>query len=154
MIVKPSPFTPLCNIKIVEQAQKFLPKGVLQVVVGDDQLGPWVTEHPGIQKVSMLYSILRDKCLLSLFLSPILAQISFTGSTATGKLVARSCAATLKRMTLELGGNDPAIICPDVDIASCAPQVLFGAMMNSAQFCSASKRVYVSFLLESKILSL
>lgn len=50
MIVKPSPFTPLCNIKIVEQAQKFLPKGVLQVVVGDDQLGPWVTEHPGIQR--------------------------------------------------------------------------------------------------------
>lgn len=86
VIIKPSPFTPLCDIRIIQSAQKHFPPGVLQCIVGDDSLGPMITAHPKIDK------------------------IGFTGSTQTGRLVAKSCAATLKRMTLELGGNDPSII--------------------------------------------
>lgn len=119
IIVKPSPYTPLCSLRIVEAAQKHFPPGVIQVLSGDDKLGPWLTEHPGVQKVA------------------------FTGSTQTGKLVARSCSATLKRFTLELGGNDPSVVLPDIDIAKVAPAVLMGAMANSGQVCVASKRIYV-----------
>lgn len=86
VIIKPSPFTPLCTIRIIEAAQKHLPPGVLQCILGDDSLGPMITAHPDIDK------------------------IGFTGSTQTGRLVAKSCAATLKRLTLELGGNDPSIV--------------------------------------------
>lgn len=119
MIIKPSPFTPYCGLKIVELAQTFFPPGVVQVLSGDDNLGPWIVAHPGIQK------------------------ISFTGSTATGKLVAASAAQTLKRVTLELGGNDAAIICKDVDVKTVAAQVATFAFLNSGQICMAIKRVYI-----------
>lgn len=99
VIVKPSPFTPYCGLKLVELATKFFPPGVVQALSGDDTLGPMITEHPGIDK------------------------ISFTGSTLTGKRVMASCAKTMKRVTLELGGNDPAIICDDVDIDAIIPNV-------------------------------
>jgi len=78
VIVKPSPFAPYCGLKLVELAQKFFPPGVVQSVSGGDDIGPMMTSHPGIDK------------------------ISFTGSTATGKLVMRSCSASLKRVVLEL----------------------------------------------------
>jgi acyl-CoA reductase-like NAD-dependent aldehyde dehydrogenase len=99
IIVKPSPFTPYCDLKLVELATQFFPPGVVQVLSGDDSLGPMITEHAGIDK------------------------ISFTGSIATGKRVMASCAKTLKRVTLELGGNDPCIICEDVDIDAIIPKV-------------------------------
>ncbi|MCB8913095.1 aldehyde dehydrogenase family protein [Rhodococcus rhodochrous] len=119
IIVKPSPFTPLCDLKLVELVQDLLPPGVLSAVSGDDELGKWITAHPGIDK------------------------IAFTGSTETGKHVMRSAAETLKRVTLELGGNDPAIVLPDVDPAKVAPQVFWAAFQNNAQFCNAAKRVYI-----------
>uniref|UniRef100_A0A8H7KA23 aldehyde dehydrogenase (NAD(+)) n=1 Tax=Bionectria ochroleuca TaxID=29856 RepID=A0A8H7KA23_BIOOC len=119
LIVKPSPFTPYCDLKLVELAQRFFPPGVLQCLSGDDNLGPWLTAHGGINKVS------------------------FTGSTATGKLVMQSCAKTLKRVTLELGGNDAAIICEDVDIRDTAKKVAELAFSNSGQVCVAIKRAYV-----------
>jgi acyl-CoA reductase-like NAD-dependent aldehyde dehydrogenase len=78
IILKPSPFTPYCGLKLAELAQRFFPPGVVQALSGDDNLGPWLTSHPGIDK------------------------ISFTGSTATGKKVMESAAKTLKRVTLEL----------------------------------------------------
>lgn len=78
IIIKPSPFTPYCGIKIVELAQQFFPPGVIQILSGDDNLGPWLTSHPGIDKVS------------------------FTGSTATGKKVMESASKHLTRVTLEL----------------------------------------------------
>lgn len=78
LIIKPSPFTPYCALKLVEIGQKFFPPGVLQVLSGDDNLGPWLTAHPGP------------------------AKISFTGSSATGKKVMESASKTLKRVTLEL----------------------------------------------------
>ena len=99
LIIKPSPYTPYCDLKLVELSRKFFPPGVLQVLSGGDDLGPMLTAHPGIDK------------------------ISFTGSTVTGKKVMESCAKTLKRITLELGGNDPAIICEDVDIEKIIPKV-------------------------------
>jgi acyl-CoA reductase-like NAD-dependent aldehyde dehydrogenase len=78
IILKPSPFTPYCNLKLGELAQAYFPPGVVQVLSGDEELGPWLTAHPGVDK------------------------ISFTGSTATGKNVMASAAKSLKRVTLEL----------------------------------------------------
>jgi len=119
VVWKPSPFTPLCALKIGELLRSVVPQGVLNVVSGGDRLGPWLTEHPGIQKVA------------------------FTGSTATGRRVMQSAAGNLKRVTLELGGNDPAIVLPDVDVKVTAEKVFWGAFRNSAQVCIAAKRVYV-----------
>ncbi|KKZ67204.1 NAD-dependent aldehyde dehydrogenase [[Emmonsia] crescens] len=119
LIIKPSPFTPYCALKLVEIGQKFFPPGVLQALSGDDNLGPWLTAHPGP------------------------AKISFTGSSATGKKVMESASKTLKRVTLELGGNDPAIICPDIDIEAVAAKVAMSAFFNSGQVCVAIKRIYV-----------
>ena len=99
ILIKPSPFTPYCDLKLGELARKFFPPGVVQVLSGGDDLGPMLTAHPDIDK------------------------ISFTGSIPTGKKVMESCAKTLKRITLELGGNDPAIICEDVDIEKIIPKV-------------------------------
>lgn len=78
IIIKPSPFTPYGDLKLVELGQQFFPPGVLQVLSGDDNLGPWLTAHPGPDK------------------------ISFTGSSFTGKKVMESASKTLKRVTLEL----------------------------------------------------
>ncbi|KAJ5087160.1 Aldehyde dehydrogenase N-terminal [Penicillium angulare] len=119
VIVKPSPFTPYCDLKLVELATRFFPPGVVQCLSGDDSLGPMITEHPGIDKVS------------------------FTGSILTGKRVMTSCAKTLKRVTLELGGNDPAIICDDVDIDAVIPKVGILSYLCSAQICMMIKRLYV-----------
>ncbi|KAL1899415.1 hypothetical protein Sste5346_002811 [Sporothrix stenoceras] len=119
IIIKPSPFTPYCGLKLVELAQQFFPPGVVQSLSGDDNLGPWLTSHEGIDK------------------------ISFTGSTNTGKLVVKSASATLKRVTLELGGNDPAIVLPDVDVDKVAEKIAFFAFLNSGQICLNLKRIYV-----------
>lgn len=119
MVWKPSPFTPLCALKIGELAQGLLPPGVLNVINGEDALGPMMTAHDGFDK------------------------ISFTGSTSTGKRVMEAAAKGLKRVTLELGGNDAAIIMPDVDVDAIAQQIFFGAFFNSAQICIATKRLYI-----------
>ncbi len=119
VVLKPSPFTPLTMLRIGELLRGTLPDGVLNVVSGGDALGPWMTEHPGIDK------------------------ISFTGSSATGRRVMASSAPTLKHLTLELGGNDAAIVLDDVDVNAIAPLLFWGAMGNSAQFCIAIKRLYI-----------
>lgn len=119
VVLKPSPFTPLTTLRIGEIARGILPPGVFNVVSGGDALGPAMTRHPGIDK------------------------ISFTGSTATGRKVMESASATLKRVTLELGGNDAAIILPDVDVDLVAKQIFVAAFGNSGQICVAVKRLYV-----------
>ncbi|WP_033291795.1 aldehyde dehydrogenase family protein [Amycolatopsis jejuensis] len=119
LVLKPSPFTPLCTLKLAELVADLLPPGVFNVLSGDDDLGKWLTAHPGIDK------------------------IAFTGNTETGKHVMRSAAGNLKRITLELGGNDPAIVLPDVDPEKVAPQLFWAAFQNNAQFCNAAKRVYI-----------
>lgn len=119
VVVKPSPYTPLTALKIGEIARELLPKGVLNIVSGGDELGQWITEHPDVNK------------------------ISFTGSSATGKKVMKSSATNLKRVTLELGGNDAAIVLPDVNPKNIVKQLFWAAFQNTGQVCIASKRMYV-----------
>jgi acyl-CoA reductase-like NAD-dependent aldehyde dehydrogenase len=118
-VLKPSPFTPLTTLRIGEILRDVLPPGVLNILSGGDELGPLMTAHPGF------------------------AKISFTGSTATGKRVMESAARDLKRITLELGGNDAAIVLPDVDLNEVAEKIFLGAFYNTAQVCIATKRLYI-----------
>jgi len=119
LVLKPSPFTPLTTLKAAEILRDAMPPGVLNVVSGGDQLGAWMTGHTVPRKVS------------------------FTGSIETGKKVAQSAAPDLKRVTLELGGNDPAIVLDDADPAVVSKAIFAGAFNNNGQVCSAIKRVYV-----------
>lgn len=119
MVLKPSPYTPLCTLKLGELLRDILPPGVLNVVSGGNDLGAWLTQHDDVNK------------------------ISFTGSTATGRKIMASASGNLKRITLELGGNDPAIVLPDVDVETVAQELFWAAFQNSAQFCVAAKRLYV-----------
>jgi acyl-CoA reductase-like NAD-dependent aldehyde dehydrogenase len=119
VVLKPSPYTPLSTLKLGQLLRDILPAGVLNIVSGGNELGQWITDHPDIGKVS------------------------FTGSTATGKRVMESASKTLKRITLELGGNDAAIVLPDVDPKAVAPALFWGAFFNSAQVCVAIKRLYI-----------
>src|SRR5438094_585886 len=96
-----------------------VPAGVVNVLGGSDEVGAWMTAHPAVRK------------------------ISFTGSVPTGKKIMRAAADDLKRVTLELGGNDPAIVLPDVDPTRVAPKLFWGAFTNSGQVCVAIKRLYV-----------
>ncbi|NML90664.1 aldehyde dehydrogenase family protein [Sphingobium sp. TB-6] len=119
IVLKPSPYTPLCTLKLGELLKDVVPAGVLNIITGGNDLGAWMTSHDLIDK------------------------ISFTGSTATGRKVMESAAANVKRITLELGGNDPAIVLPDVDPKTIAPQLFWAAFQNSSQFCAAAKRLYI-----------
>jgi aldehyde dehydrogenase (NAD+) len=119
VVLKPSPFTPLTTLRIGELARDIFPPGVLNVVSGGDALGPWMTGHADINK------------------------ISFTGSTATGRKVMASASANLKRVTLELGGNDAAIVLEDVDVEATAEKLFWAAFGNNGQICIATKRMYV-----------
>ena len=118
VILKPSPYTPLTTLKMGELAQTIFPPGVINVLAAGNELGQRLTEHAGIDK------------------------ISFTGSVATGKKVMSSSADTLKRVTLELGGNDPAIVLDDADPKAIAKQMFFACFVNSGQVCMAIKRIY------------
>ncbi|KAM0352295.1 hypothetical protein ACHAO7_009503 [Fusarium culmorum] len=118
-IWKPSPYAPYSALKLAEIGAKVLPPGVFQALSGGDDLGPMLTAHPGV------------------------AKVSFTGSTETGKKIMASCSSTLKRVTLELGGNDAAIVCDDVDIPTVAGKVAFLAYVHSGQICMNIKRIYV-----------
>jgi acyl-CoA reductase-like NAD-dependent aldehyde dehydrogenase len=119
VVIKPSPYTPLSTLRMVELIAKVLPPGVLNVLSGDDHLGDLLTQHPMVSKVV------------------------FTGSIETGRRVMKNAAATLKRLTLELGGNDPGIILPGTDPAGIAGSLFWGAFINSGQTCAALKRLYV-----------
>lgn len=119
LVLKPSPFTPMTVLRIGELVRDFVPAGVLNIVTGGDALGPLMTAHPGFDKVS------------------------FTGSTATGRRVMENAASTLKRLTLELGGNDAAIVMPDVNVPETAEKLFWSAFTNSGQVCVATKRAYV-----------
>jgi len=129
VVIKPSPFTPLTTLKLGEILRSVLPAGVLNVVSGGNELGGWITSHPAVRK------------------------ISFTGSVATGKKVAAAAAPDLKRVTLELGGNDAAIVLGDVDVKSTAQKLFWGAFSNTGQICSAIKRVYVPEALYSSVVN-
>ena len=118
-VVKPAPTTPLTTLRLGEICAAVLPPGVVNTVTDQNDLGPLLTQHPDV------------------------AKVAFTGSTATGRKVMASGAETLKRLTLELGGNDAAIVLDDADPVATAQKIFSGAMFNSGQICAAIKRVYV-----------
>ncbi|KAI0397627.1 aldehyde dehydrogenase [Xylariaceae sp. FL0594] len=128
-ILKPSEYAPYSGLKLAELGSKVFPPGVLQALSGEASLGPLFTAHPDV------------------------AKISFTGSVATGKRVMAACASTLKRVTLELGGNDAAIICDDVDIDSVAKNITMASFTHSGQVCMNVKRVYVHESIYDKFLA-
>src|SRR5699024_5806425 len=119
VIVKPSEHTPLSVQALVAVLNQVLPEGVLQVVPGEGNIGQAVSEHPDIDK------------------------IMFTGSTKTGQAIMRSAAADMKRVTLELGGNDAGIVLDDINVEDMAQDIFWGAFINTGQTCAALKRLYV-----------
>lgn len=119
LILKPSPFTPLTMLKIAALLRDVFPPGVLNIISGGDALGPTLTAHEGINK------------------------ISFTGSTETGKRVMRSASGRLARVTLELGGNDAAVVLPGANLERAATPLAWGAFRNTGQVCINAKRIYV-----------
>ncbi len=119
VVLKPSPYTPLSTLKLGEVLREVLPPGVLNVVSGGDELGAAMTGHPAVR------------------------HICFTGSVETGKKVAAAAAPDLKRTVLELGGNDPAIVLPDIDPKRVAEKLFWEAFGNAGQTCIAIKRLYV-----------
>jgi acyl-CoA reductase-like NAD-dependent aldehyde dehydrogenase len=127
VIVKPSPYTPVATLRLGELAQQVLPPGVLQVLSGGDELGQALTTHP------------------------LVSKISFTGSERTGKAIMAAAAPTLKRLTLELGGNDAGIVLDDVDPAAIAADLYWGGLSNCGQVCAGLKRLYVPERLASDI---
>ena len=122
VVIKPSPYTPLSTLRMIELMNEVLPAGVVNVVSSDDQsenIGAAMSAHPDIRK------------------------IVFTGSCATGSKVMMSAAETMKRLTLEMGGNDAGIVLPDVDPEAIAEGLFWGGFINMGQTCAAMKRLYV-----------
>lgn len=119
MVIKPAPTTPLTTLKVGEIMAEVLPAGVVNIITDQNDLGPKMTAHKDI------------------------AKISFTGSSETGRKVMAGAAETIKRITLELGGNDAAIVMPGADPDAVAPGIFGAAFMNAGQVCLAVKRVYV-----------
>ncbi|WP_346845148.1 aldehyde dehydrogenase family protein [uncultured Rothia sp.] len=119
IVVKPSPYTPLSVLALSYVMNSVLPEGILQTLLADDEATVAMTTHPDIRK------------------------IMFTGSTATGKKIMEASADTLKRITLELGGNDAGIILDDFDVKAHAETLFWGAFLNNGHTCAALKRLYV-----------
>lgn len=119
VVIKPSPLTPLSTIRLVELINEVLPAGVVNVITCDNEVAAELTTHPDV------------------------AKVTFTGSTATGRKIMASASDTLKRLTLELGGNDAGIVLPDADPSAIAEGLFWGAFINSGQTCAALKRLYV-----------
>jgi acyl-CoA reductase-like NAD-dependent aldehyde dehydrogenase len=118
VVIKPAPTTPLTTLRFGELCAQIFPPGVVNVITDQNDLGDHLTRHPQV------------------------AKVAFTGSTATGRKVMAAVAGTLKRLTVELGGNDAAIVLDDVEPHEVAPKIFNGAMVNCGQVCFAIKRVY------------
>jgi acyl-CoA reductase-like NAD-dependent aldehyde dehydrogenase len=122
VVIKPSPYTPLATLRFVELLNEVLPEGVVNSVSCDDR-----TSNLGADMAA----------------DPVIRKIVFTGSCATGQKVMQSAARTMKRLTLELGGNDAGIVLPDADPKTIAEGLFWGAFLNNGQTCAAMKRLYV-----------
>jgi acyl-CoA reductase-like NAD-dependent aldehyde dehydrogenase len=129
VVLKASPYTPVVTAAMGEILRDLIPAGVLNVVSGGNELGQWMTEHP------------------------VPRGVSFTGSIATGKKVNVTAAADLKRVLLELGGNDAAIVLPDADPVDVAEKLFWPAFRNSGQICMAVKRVFVPEELQAPVVA-
>ncbi|MGY4953220.1 aldehyde dehydrogenase family protein [Streptomyces nigrescens] len=127
MVLKPSPFTPLATRLLGSVLSSALPEDVLTIVTGREPLGARLATHPGIR------------------------HVTFTGSIPTGQAVAAGAAASLARVTLELGGNDAAILLEDVEVERIADRLFWSAFRNCGQVCMAVKRVYAPARLYSQV---
>lgn len=116
---KPAPTTPVTALFMAPILAEVFPAGVVNIIVDDNDLGAALSQHPDV------------------------AKVSFTGSTATGRKIMAAAASSLKRLTLELGGNDAGIVLPDADIRKTAQGVVNSAFFNTGQVCIALKRLYV-----------
>lgn len=119
LVLKPSPFAPAALTIALQRMAAVFPPGVINVVHGDIEVGETLTTHPLVRKVG------------------------FTGGTATARAVMKSAAESIKNLTLELGGNDPAIVLDDADIEKTLDRMLSGIFTRSGQICFAVKRIYV-----------
>lgn len=119
LVLKPAPTTPLTTLKMAGLIKDIVPAGVVNIITDANDLGAPLTAHPDIRKVS------------------------FTGSTATGAKVMAGAANLLKRVTLELGGNDAGIVLDDINPKETAQDLFNSAFQNSGQVCIAMKRLYV-----------
>jgi betaine-aldehyde dehydrogenase len=120
IVLKPAPSTPVSVVKLAELAADLLPKGVLNIVLGGDDVGKAIVSHDDVDMVSI------------------------TGSVEAGKAVARSAADTLKRVHLELGGKAPVVVFDDVDVSSVVEEIAGFAYYNAGQDCTAATRVMVA----------
>nr|WP_315593223.1 aldehyde dehydrogenase family protein [uncultured Cupriavidus sp.] len=127
IVLKPSQYTPLATLRLGQYAADIFPPGVLNIVNGGNDLGEAICSHPDV------------------------AKITLTGSVATGKRVMATGANSLKRLTLELGGNDACIVRQDADIERIAPALFAAAFVNSGQVCMAIKRLYVHESLHDRL---
>jgi acyl-CoA reductase-like NAD-dependent aldehyde dehydrogenase len=119
LVLKPSPFAPAALTLLLQRMAEVLPVGVLNVVHGEGDVGATLCSHPLVRKVG------------------------FTGGTSTAQKVLESIAATVKNITLELGGNDPAVVLDDADIDATLDRMLKGVYTRTGQICFAVKRIYV-----------
>lgn len=119
VVIKPSEYTSICSLEMVRLIAQVLPPGVLNSVSGDGEVGAWLVDSPDIDK------------------------IMFTGSGATGARIAAVAARHLTPTTMELGGNDAAIVLDDADPKQIAMGLFWGAFINMGQTCAAIKRLYV-----------
>lgn len=119
VVVKPSELTPLTTIKLVEIFNRFLPGGVVNLVLGDRETGKQIVAHPGIR------------------------MIALTGDVGTGKAVAAAAAGTLKRVSLELGGKAPILVFADSPVRQTARDLVEFGYANSGQDCTAACRIIV-----------
>lgn len=119
IVLKPAPTTPVTGLALGELCRAIFPRGVVNILSGADDLGPHLVAHPHV------------------------AKIGFTGSSATGRTILAAAARDMKRATMELGGNDPAIILDDVDVKETARNIFANAFINCGQVCLAIKRTYV-----------
>ena len=121
IVVKPATTTPLSTLRIAELMQEAgLPPGVLNVVTGPGSVvGEALVAHPDVRRVA------------------------FTGSTGVGRRIMEVAAPKFKRISAELGGSDPVIVCPDANVDNAVKGVNIGRFFNAGQACLAAKRVYV-----------
>ncbi len=130
VVLKPSEWTPLTALRLAElvEDEEIFPPGVLNVVTGDgEQVGAALVRHPGV------------------------AMVSLTGDVATGKVVAREAASTLKRVHLELGGKAPVIVFDDADLDAVVEGIKIGGFFNAGQDCTSATRVLAGPRIHDKL---
>ena len=120
VVIKPSEFTPLSTLRMIELAFDHFPPGVINVVTGyGPEVGEPIVTHPDVR------------------------MIAFTGSLATGQRIACLTAPQMKKTHLELGGKDPFVVAPDVDIPTAVSGLAYSALLNAGQVCTSTERVYI-----------